>query len=243
VDWLRQSYKLFRGLEWPRLEWVVAADQDDEPTLRYLAQLERDDPRVRATVSSPRITLGEKRNRGISVAHGDHILSWDDDDWFGTRRVEAQILPIIKGICDVTGLPHLFHLNLVKGQLWARDTLPSVVHPATLAFHLLTWEREGRYLDLAIYEDIELDKAFMRTAARRWVIDTRSESPQFVYVRHGRNTSPNTFDEISLTPARWPALRLLHLPAMFDQEDVVFYQAMFRRCQEQQVAMAENVAT
>jgi glycosyltransferase involved in cell wall biosynthesis len=49
------------------------------PRIRYIHQ------------PGPRLTTGEMRNLTCSLAQGDILLHWDDDDWSAPTRIESQL--------------------------------------------------------------------------------------------------------------------------------------------------------
>jgi glycosyltransferase involved in cell wall biosynthesis len=42
-------------------------------------------------VNQPKLTLGELRNISVRVADGKYVCVWDDDDWYGSDRLEIQM--------------------------------------------------------------------------------------------------------------------------------------------------------
>jgi glycosyltransferase involved in cell wall biosynthesis len=45
--------------------------------------------------------IGTLRNRGLEIAQGDYIITWDDDDWSGPRRIEEQLQWCPDGGCCI----------------------------------------------------------------------------------------------------------------------------------------------
>ena len=96
----RASLRSFLNQDWPQrelviindgLQWVLEGHADGRPMKRYY------EPALGVMVSEYRLppdgtkTLGDLRNLGLSLANGEWVCQWDDDDWFGDQRISAQM--------------------------------------------------------------------------------------------------------------------------------------------------------
>ena len=72
------------------------------------------DERVRELlVENPR-SLGDLRNVGLEHARGEHLITWDDDDWHHPRRIELQLSACAEGY-DAVVLRSYLVLDLTTG--------------------------------------------------------------------------------------------------------------------------------
>ncbi len=182
VPLLRRSVACFLNQTFAPRELVIQYEADDPATQRYVATL--DDPRIRGLEipASPRLRLGERRNRAVEAARGRYIAQWDDDDWHGPTRLAEQFAALrdsAKHGCvlwrvvlfdSTTGRGYISEGRPCEGTLVAeRDKVP--------AFAEL-----GRGEDEhAIRKMIEADAL---AALDRPLL--------YVYVYHGSNTSGRT---------------------------------------------------
>ena len=79
-------------------------------------------------------------------------MHWDDDDWYGSHRLRAQIQPIANGEANITVLPHAFTYFMAEDTLMAvdprkpcvRDCEPGLTARASWGPHFgtLAWRRD-----------------------------------------------------------------------------------------------------
>ena len=74
--------------------------------------------RVNYFVLNRRASVGAKRNMAANAATGDVIAHWDDDDFYGSRRLGEQLRHIVQGSA-VTVLPHQYTYLLPADVLYA----------------------------------------------------------------------------------------------------------------------------
>lgn len=91
---------------WQEKELVVIDDgaQNIAPLFAGL-------PRVHYFRFSKR-TLGEKRNIGVSLALGDVVIHWDDDDWSAPTRMQDQAESLLLSRKAVTGYHQLLYWDV-----------------------------------------------------------------------------------------------------------------------------------
>ncbi len=172
-------------------------------------------------------TIGEKRNFACEHARGEIIAHWDDDDWYGRGRLQAQVLPLLRGDAEITGLVNTHLLTLPDGEFWSptedlhQRMYTGNVAGGTLVFWKRIWDEGARYPAASLAEDA----MFLRTAvARGNRLGRISGDALFVYMRHNRNSwrfRPGTF----LDPAGW---KRVPAPADFSGDDMEEYCAAAR---------------
>jgi O-antigen biosynthesis protein len=165
---------------------LIVVDDGSDP----IADLVVGYPGVRYLALSERASIGAKRNLACAEARGEIIAHWDDDDWYGPDRLERQVLPVVGGLADVTGLQNGFVLVLPGGEFWTMDTrlhrrmFVGDVHGGTLVFRKSLCTAGLRYPDVNLAEDAALLSDALKRGARLMRI---ANTGCFVYVRHGRN--------------------------------------------------------
>ena len=91
VEMVRSSLACFRAQTWPNKELVVVCAAVTAP-LREL--LNRSNEKL---IEVPGLlTLGNLRNIAISMASGDYICTWDDDDLYDPSRLTVSMQVILQ---------------------------------------------------------------------------------------------------------------------------------------------------
>ena len=183
----RNAVRLFIAQDYPHRELVVVTDHGARDELESSLPADR---RIRYLHAHPQESIGMKRNRACAAARGQYIAQWDDDDWYGPRRLTTQLEPLLAGRADVTGLVTTVFFELVPWRFWGvstrlhRDLFVENVHGGTLVYRRDVWERLARYPDTSLAEDAHFLLAAKRRGARLQQI---SGHGLFMYVRHGTN--------------------------------------------------------
>ncbi|MDA8050136.1 MAG: glycosyltransferase family 2 protein [Rhodospirillales bacterium] len=212
-----QAAQYFLRQDYPERELLILDDTADDlsPDLPC-------DSRIRY-LRLPRLSIGAKRNIGCSLATGEIIAQWDDDDWYGRGRLSAQVRPLLEGRAEITGIKGNLVFDLAGWQAWActsrlhRMMYRHDVHGGTLVFFRWCWEELARYPDRSLSEDARFLSRLMRAGARLVRIE---DARLFVYIRHGTNTWPFRCGRF-LDPGGWRSSSGVPLPA----EDRPFYVA------------------
>ena len=78
-----------------------------------------DDPRIRyIRLDGPPRTIGVKRNLACTQAEAaDVIAHWDDDDWYPSWRLRAQVEAIAAG-ADVCGSSQFYYVDRNRVRAW-----------------------------------------------------------------------------------------------------------------------------
>src|SRR5579885_1307402 len=110
---VEQAIEFFRTQDYPRKELIII--EDGEPFLcADLAQEEN----TKYLFFPGQLTIGEKRNIACSLARGNIICQFDDDDYYGSERLSKQIEPILKDEADITGLTMDVVYHVPSGVAW-----------------------------------------------------------------------------------------------------------------------------
>jgi glycosyltransferase involved in cell wall biosynthesis len=181
---LRQDYS--------RLELVIVDDGDDP-----VADLLPGDPRIRYVRVESRLSIGRKRNLACSCARGEILLHWDDDDWYPSWRVSAQVRALVDHRALVCGSSRVFYYEPGSGRAWRyeyRDRNPPWLAGNTLAYRRSAWERHP-FPDVQIGEDA----LFLWNDPSRRMYDL-AEPSLCVGAIHEGNTSPKSTAGVYWSP-------------------------------------------
>jgi glycosyltransferase involved in cell wall biosynthesis len=219
-EFVALAIEKFEAQDYPEKELVVLDEGDvpvadlvaGRPNVRY-HRLQRDGADV--------VTVGEKRNIACELSRGEIICCWDDDDWYAPDRLRCQVLPIVYGEADLTGLRCDLFLCLPSGDVWTvnddvhRRMFEGDVAGGTVAFHRRVFE-EVRFPHINLAEDAAMIRVARARGCRLKAIPGRDV---FVYVRHPWNTwrfepgqfyQPAAWSRADLPPSFTPAALAAH---------------------------------
>lgn len=218
-SFVRHALQYFISQDYPNRELIIVDDGADP-----IGDLAENLPGVRYFRLPARKSIGAKRNLACQHAQGEIIAHWDDDDWYSSDRLRYQVMPILEGSADLTGLENAFVLQLPTGEFWTTNSelhkqlFVGNVHGGTIVYR-------KELLHGIRFPEVNLaeDAWFLRYAASRGKRLQRLSNPGvFVYVRHGRNAwrefAPGRF----LNPAGW---RRIDAPLAFPAEALGSYKA------------------
>jgi O-antigen biosynthesis protein len=184
-DWVPQAIRYFQQQDVENTELIIV---DTGPP--GLESLLPNDPRIHHHRLAGRRSIGAMRNIACDLARGDIVMQWDDDDWYGPRRVSTQIRPILDGSADITGLTDTLFFDLDRWSFWRctpvlhRRMFHQDVHGGTLTFRRTLFGPCCRYPDRSLAEDAAFLNDAIRQGARLHRIPAEDH---FIYLRHGRN--------------------------------------------------------
>lgn len=199
-EFLKLSLRSFLSQDYPSRELIIVDDGRDR-----VEDLARGVPRVRYVHVGKCASIGEKRNLACSMASGQVIVHWDDDDWYAPSRIRAQVEPLLRGTAELTGLHNSHILCLPQGEFWGpseklhRAMFVGNVHGGTLMYWKRLWDRGIRYPHTNLAEDAMLIRLSLAKGNRIQPVENEGV---FVYMRHGRNAwafEPGRF----IDPSGW----------------------------------------
>jgi len=172
VDFVKQSIQYFLSQTHTNKEMVIVCHGTDE-TKRELRKTALKYENIKfMELPTHGVTKGGMINFALEVAKGEYCIQWDDDDYHAPKRIETQLLPIIRNFADVTTLATFKMDNgeLVKSVMWCdgldgtmlwkntnvRSPLVSKGHD-TLFMDVL----KSKYRTLKIYDDYKLYTYFI----------------------------------------------------------------------------------
>ena len=173
------ALQLFLRQDYANRELVIVDDGRDR-----VEDLVPDDPRIRYVRAERSPTLGAKRNLACSLARGEILAHWDDDDWAADARLSLQVAALQASGAEVCGLSVVRYFDPVEARAWEyrwTDQQRAWVGGNTLMFRRAAWERRP-FPGLNVGEDT------------RWVWSQASvhalpDPSWFAALVHTRNTS------------------------------------------------------
>jgi len=130
-----------------------------------------------------RASIGEKRNICCSIAAGDLIAHWDDDDWYAPNRLSTQVAAL-QGKARLSGLDRCVFSTTDRAWLFKSVRYPWLAG-GSLVYERALW-REQPFAHISNGEDV----AFVDAAKRRRVpIAALSDPALYVVMLHGANTT------------------------------------------------------
>lgn len=174
-----RAIELFLRQDYAARELVIVDDGRDA-----VGDLVPADPRIRYVRAERSATLGAKRNLACSLARGELLLHWDDDDWAAPDRLTRQVGALLASGAEVCGLSVVRYFDPAARQAWEyrwTDAARPWVGGNTLLYRRAAWERRP-FPALNVGEDT------------RWVwaqpsVHALTDSRFFAALVHPRNTS------------------------------------------------------
>jgi glycosyltransferase involved in cell wall biosynthesis len=233
---ISQALRNIKRQDYPNVELVVI-DDGAEPVADLLDGV----PDCVYLRPAGRVTIGCKRNLACEIAKGEIVVQWDDDDWYGPHRISRQVLEIINGNADATGIGVNLLLDVRSMRFWstrereAADPLFASIEAVaggTLAYAKDVWRQVGGYPDASLGEDVGLLQLMADAGAR---IAPMSNQGAYVYIRHGRNSWRYDFDPAEGPPGWNPSAP----PVTMGPVDLAFYTSL-RRGSDKRPAPAQK---
>jgi len=173
--------KVYDSQLWKHKEMIFVANPDETVDLPAEYKGRKD---IRVIQGGPGI--GPKFNAALEVAAGRYCAKFDDDDWYGPRRLFRQMEPIALGRAQVTAFPDSWAFDMKSGEWWrSRNNNRYWFHDASLVFDRQALQPGvdfgRRYAGEGLYFMHRALKSGMELA----VVENQGD---FVYMRHGNNT-------------------------------------------------------
>lgn len=134
----------FRRQDHPARELVIVDDGDD--SIADLAHsLAGHDPVITYHRLPHPLPLGAKRNLAISLARGEVIAHWDDDDWSAPHRLRTQVASLLTTGAEICGAGALYFHDPDTRRAWRYHYRPPAgawVAGTSLCYTRATWERD-----------------------------------------------------------------------------------------------------
>lgn len=123
---LQQSYR--------NLEVVVVDDASGDDTPQLLAQLAKQDARVRVLVLPTNVGTYVAKSLGLQVARGEFVTCHDSDDWSHPCKIARQVQPLLDEPGLVASISYLLRMQ-DDGQYYAWPVHPLMrINQSSLLF-------------------------------------------------------------------------------------------------------------
>jgi len=187
---------------WTDRELVIVDDGDEDygPMVApYIAAGAR--IRYCRVENDPSVHLGGLRNLSLDLAAGQWCIQWDDDEWYGSERIERQMAAVAR-----TGAGSALRWTLMEVSSPTRGDL---VFRADAGFAtpgtVLHRRDAARYPNLARSEDA----IFLRALRESGDVSVLGPDAAHLFVRcfHGGNTwnEAHFLRRLHRRPADWPS--------------------------------------
>jgi glycosyltransferase involved in cell wall biosynthesis len=180
-SFIPQAIRSFLRQDYPNLELLVV-DDGAEPC----ADLVPNNDRIRYLRFDQKLTIGAKRNLACESARGDFIVHWDDDDWYPSWRVRAQVRAMLDRGADLSGSSRVLYFDPSSDRAW-EYCYPTAKGPwvagNTLAYRKTFWSAH-KFPDIQVGED----SRFVWSGKGRAIADLADPSLCVATV-HANNTS------------------------------------------------------
>jgi glycosyltransferase involved in cell wall biosynthesis len=137
--------------------------------------------------------LGDLRNASRDAAQGDFICNWDDDDLYGSHRIERQLYECLRS----KAVGHFYNRVLLW---WPNRKLLGISGPRRWENTMFV-KREilPRYLPVALREDTPV----VQELERKYKIATSDDPEMYCYTANSINTSGDAHFEHLFEHADW----------------------------------------
>lgn len=179
------------------------------PRIRYVRLPNCSDTAPKFYGASPagRLSIGSKRNLCCSMARGEFILHFDDDDWSAPGRMAHQINHLQRMNAQAMSYYGALYLNTDTKRLYLFDPQGRCPNGATFCYRKSFWEQHC-FEDQQLGEDTTFLNAAIQERTAAWL-----NAEKFIVIRaHANNScaSARAMGGLSMPEIGWA-----NLPASF----------------------------
>jgi glycosyltransferase involved in cell wall biosynthesis len=181
---LKKSIQCYIAQAYPNRELIICCDGPPSYCTRlqaYVEILQRTD--IYLHFVSEHLTLGEMRNWSVSVAGGDYVCPWDDDDLNHPRRLGTQLAHLRDHGNQASYLQDQLHYFYTANELYWVNWYPDVVPGSLMCRREVLIDNP--YPSLARDEDGQL-RDILRNSMEVAVLSGQGYLNLYSY--HGSNT-------------------------------------------------------
>jgi len=185
---VERSVELFLNQTWPNKELIIL---DDGPGLGGADISWPDNVRH---IRCDRAWITKKRAQGYLAAKGELVCCWDDDDYFGPRRLQVQAEALIDGKVDACGfaLDYVVRVPSLRFYRWRQAPGRQIkFHDGTM----MTWRWMLLTLPAAIREEASQFTMLQMMAGKGFRLGELPNLGHFIYVRHAHSVWNEELDK------------------------------------------------
>ncbi len=182
-EFIPQALKYFERQDYPHKELIIVDDGTDTiidilPTHLNICYISL----------SERCSLGTKCNIACSLANGEVICHFDDDDYFAPHRLTHQVQPILQGKADIVGVEMDVVFNIVDWTAWkCSSSLRSEIFyggvvTGAMMYRKALWGMHAMHPNKTTGEDADFLRHLRTNGAK---LATVANAGSFIYIRHG----------------------------------------------------------
>lgn len=180
------AIRYFLRQDYPHKELIILDDGED-----CIQDLIPDHPLIRYERLPGKLTLGTKMNMACSMAKGNIIANWDDDDWYAPHRLSYQATAMQVASTYMCGINRLLYLDLQSKQTY------EYIYPAnqriwllgsSLCFRKDYWQKNP-FAEI----NVGMDGLFVWSTTREHV-QVMEDHTFSVHMIHPNNVSPKRTD-------------------------------------------------
>ncbi|MBE9586619.1 glycosyltransferase family 2 protein [Mucilaginibacter sp. JRF] len=136
-------------------------------------------------------SLGKKLNMACTMAKGDIIANWDDDDWYAPHRLEYQVNELLNNGTQLCGINNLLYYD-TRRKAGYEYTYPADQRVWLLGSSLC-YTRELWSINSYAEIDVGMDGLFVWNTRPEY-ITVLSDATIAVHMIHDKNASPKQTD-------------------------------------------------
>jgi glycosyltransferase involved in cell wall biosynthesis len=152
------------------------------------------DSRIKYFYSNPLGKIGLKRNYACSLAVGEVIMHWDDDDYYGVDWIKRSLSALEASDSDICGLNEFLFFSPLQGKFWKYADLNSKkpwIAGATMAYKKSFWEQHP-------FKDVQIGEDYDYIWNNNAKIYAHDYNDGFIATLHSANTTVKPFENINL---------------------------------------------
>jgi len=206
-----QAIKYFLRQTYKNKELIIIDDTDDDTNCFTPPNVSN----IKYLRLNKQQTIGYKRNLANSIAEGEIIIHWDDDDWMAENWIDLQVLALIKSQADVTGIREAYYYKPDTQQAW-KYRYPQYEKEwllgGSLCYFKKFWQK-NKFSEISIGEDSE----FLWTKLAKKIVP-HFHTQHYIGIIHSANTSPKRTND-----SYWQEIELKEIKKMMT-DDINYYE-------------------
>ncbi len=138
TQFIQRSIACYKAQTFPleQMEWIILDDGEDSSEALFTEAEFDGIPNIRYYREYRKMTIAAKRNKLNSLAKGDIIVAWDDDDFYPPQRIETVVSAFTKAPPQIQlAGSSLMYMYMPDKSIWSIGPFhPNHASNATLAY-------------------------------------------------------------------------------------------------------------
>lgn len=187
-QWIPLAVRCWLEQDWPAAQReLVVIDDGPDPIYDLLP----DSPRIRYEHLPGANSIGAKINFGCTIARGNLLALWADDDYHAPWRLTYQMAMMSDGV-GICGCDSMLSWDVVRDELWLYQYVPqrrtlAYVCGGTMMFRRSFWNDRG-------FDDTSYGEDTRFIQGRTPVLGTL-DYRYYVATLHNGNTAPKSHEK------------------------------------------------